>query len=113
MKKAILTMGLIFISYLGFSQSQSQTNAEASIAYEKADAEMTKVYRELMKSLTTQNEKTLLLEAQRAWIKYKEAHCKAVSNQYEGGSMKPMILYGCLEEITNERTTQLQRYSNN
>ena len=66
-----------------------------------------------MNSLSSQAEKDLLLEAQRAWIKYKEAHCKAVAYGYEGGSMKPLIACSCLEELTNERRKKLESYLEN
>ena len=46
---------------------------------------MAKLYKTVMNRLDTKKEKDMLLNAQRAWIKYKETHCTALANQYEGG----------------------------
>ena len=55
-------------------------------------------------------DKKLLLDAQRTFIKYKEAHCKSTSASYEGGSIQPLIYLNCLTEITKERIKQLNIY---
>jgi len=94
-------------------QTQQEMNSQAKNAHNKADLEMAKIYRSLMSSLSSQNDKNLLLDAQRAWIKYKESHCKSLANQYQGGSMYPLVLYSCLEELTIERKKQLQQYLDN
>jgi uncharacterized protein YecT (DUF1311 family) len=54
--------------------------------------------------------KKLLVEAQRAWIKYKETNCKSATDQYRGGSIQPLIYYSCLTELTEERTGKLKEY---
>ena len=74
---------------------------------------MTKLYKTVMNRLDTRKEKDMLLNAQRAWIKYKETHCTALANQYEGGSMMPLIYYGCLGQLTGERKAQLKEYMPN
>jgi len=110
MKKiTFLTVALIFC-FAAFGQTQAEMNEEAKKAHSLADKEMTLVYKTLMANLTTQGEKDLLLAAQRAWITYKEAHCKALAQQYEGGSMMTMMYYGCLEEMTRQRMAQLNAY---
>lgn len=48
-----------------------------------------------------------LLTAQRAWINYRDAHCEAVGFQARGGSMQPMLVSGCLAELTRGRTEEL------
>jgi uncharacterized protein YecT (DUF1311 family) len=31
-----------------------------------------------------------------------------VADQYKGGTMRPMIYAGCLEDVTKKRTTELK-----
>ncbi len=50
-----------------------------------------------------------LLEAQRAWLRYRDAHCGM--DRYapiSGGSMEPMLAAFCMRELTQERTEQLR-----
>ena len=101
---------LLLIANYSLGQTQSEMNQQASESFLLADKKMTKVYQTLMARLSTQTEKDLLLTTQRAWIKYKEAHCKAIAYQYEGGSIQPLVLCGCLEDLTNERIENLNAY---
>lgn len=50
-----------------------------------------------------------LLEAQRAWISYKDAHCDIKAWFARGGSMEPMIFSTCVATITRERVGELSR----
>ena len=88
-------------------------NQEAFAAYQKADSQMTIVYKKVMKKLTDPKQKQALIQAQRNWIKYKEAHCKAIADLYEGGSMRGMVYSNCLETLTNERKRNLETYFEN
>lgn len=101
------------MTYLYFSQNHFEMTEQFANTYKKADAEMTATYEPFMKILSDANQKKLLLEAQPAWIIYKETHCKAIAYLYEGGSMKPMIYCDCLADITQERAKQLKWYFDN
>ncbi len=48
-----------------------------------------------------------LLEAQRAWIAWRDAHCRAEGYAMRGGSAEPMIVHGCKASLTRDRTAQL------
>ena len=112
-KKIITIIVSLFITGFCFAQTQMEMNQQAYKDYLKADAEMAKVYKKVQNVLTSATEKKLLLEAQRAWIKFKEAHCKSAAESYDGGSMQPMIYSGCLQKISEERTKQLNEYLEN
>jgi uncharacterized protein YecT (DUF1311 family) len=101
---------LFFVPVFCFAQSQLEMNIQSFKDYEKADAKMTLLYKKVLKNFTEETSKKLFIEAQRAWIKYKEAHCKVVASGYEGGSMRPMIYSGCLTEVTQQRTKLLEEY---
>ena len=50
----------------------------------------------------------LLLEAQRAWLVYRDNHCAAENLETSNGSMWPMTFTNCLERLTRERTEELE-----
>jgi len=52
-----------------------------------------------------------LLTAQRAWISYRDAQCEAEGFQARGGSMEPMLVAGCLANLSDTRTKELKALS--
>jgi uncharacterized protein YecT (DUF1311 family) len=89
------------------SHSQAELNQCAARARDKADAELNKVYRELMKGAGT-TERTKLREAQLAWLKFRDTQCDYESVGNKGGSIYPMVVGFCLARVTNDRAKQLQ-----
>lgn len=89
------------------SNTQYELNRCAARARDKADAELNKVYRELMKDTGT-TERAKLRAAQLAWIKFRDAHCAYESIGNKGGSIYPMVFSFCLAKTTDARTKQLQ-----
>ena len=49
-----------------------------------------------------------LLEAQRAWIAYRDAHCRLDGYEARGGSLEPLLVSTCKTALTKERTEQLR-----
>jgi len=49
-----------------------------------------------------------LLEAQRSWLKFRDAHCQVAGYLFRGGSMEPLIVSTCKARLTQERTEQLE-----
>ncbi|MDE8654368.1 lysozyme inhibitor LprI family protein [Novosphingobium album (ex Liu et al. 2023)] len=49
-----------------------------------------------------------LLAAQRAWLKYRDAHCAGMGFLFRDGSMEPLLVATCRTRLTEERTTQLK-----
>jgi uncharacterized protein YecT (DUF1311 family) len=49
-----------------------------------------------------------LLTAQRAWISYRDAQCEAEGFQARGGTMEPMLVAGCLANLSDTRTKELK-----
>lgn len=114
---ALLTVFLLTGSYT-FAQkakqdpcADAQSQAEMNICwgnqYKTADANLNQVYRRLVTMLSDE-EKTQLKTAQTAWLKYRDANCDFVADQYKGGSMRPMISAICLADMTTNRTTELR-----
>ena len=90
--------------------ANAQSQAEMTICwgnqYRAADAKLNQVYRQFTAKLDDA-EKTQLKAAQTAWLKYRDANCEFVADQYKGGTMRPMIAAICLADVTDSRTKEL------
>lgn len=52
-----------------------------------------------------------LLEAQRAWLKFRDAHCRVDGYSARGGSLEPFLVSSCKSFMTEVRTAQLRELS--
>ena len=89
------------------AQSQADLNDCWGKEYRAADAILNQIYRQLV-SMLDDEEKSQLKEAQTAWLKYRDANCEFVADQYKGGTIRPMVYAICLGNMTKERTTELR-----
>ena len=89
------------------AQSQAEMNMCWGKEYKAADAKMNKTYQDFMSKLD-ESEKMQLKNAQLAWLKYRDANCDFVADQYKGGTMRPMIAAICLADVTNARVNELK-----
>ena len=113
MKIILISLFFLLSSIVCFCQTQMEMNQETCSSYKKADTQMTVAYKKVLKSLENAIQKQGLIKTQKAWIIYKEAHCKSIAALYEGGSIQPMIYCDCFETLTKERTKNLQFYLEN
>ncbi len=89
------------------ANTQAEMNICAGKEYKTADTTLNRVYQQLVAMLDAE-EKAQLKEAQTAWIKYRDANCDFVGDQYKGGSIRPMIYGLCLADVTRSRTAELR-----
>jgi uncharacterized protein YecT (DUF1311 family) len=107
-------------------QAQQEMNYCAARDAERADAELNAVYRTAIASAQAADrewariesnaesrghepgEEATLREAQRAWVTFRDAHCRLESYEARGGSMQPMLDAGCRATITRARTAELR-----
>ena len=92
-------------------QTQTGLNRCADAAYQKADAALNGVYKEITRRLkgdaaTMQ----LLVSAQKAWLSFRDAECAFANAANTGGSIYPMVYAQCLERLTKARTSDLRAY---
>jgi uncharacterized protein YecT (DUF1311 family) len=106
-KHLILALLLFYFCNNSFAQTQSEMNATANANYKKADTELNKVYKQLM-AILDKNEKPLLIQAEKDWVKFRDSHCKFEASQYEGGSIRPLIYSNCLEALTQKRIAEIK-----
>jgi uncharacterized protein YecT (DUF1311 family) len=103
-------------------QAQSEMNACAAIDFERADAELNAEYRRAIAHARASDreesgrlegdarpgEEATLREAQRAWVAFRDAHCRLEGYEARGGSMEPMLYDGCRAGLTRARIAQLR-----
>jgi uncharacterized protein YecT (DUF1311 family) len=105
--------------------SQRQMDDCAAFEYEQADAHLDRVYGRAMHNMTADLARAQkaadqeqikyeqagiesLTEAERAWLSYRDVQCKAAGQQYQGGSMAPMVLSQCLKTLTDHRIADIK-----
>jgi len=49
-----------------------------------------------------------LLDGQRAWLRYRDAHCISEGYQFRGGTMEPLMVSSCKARLTEARTKELK-----
>ncbi len=87
--------------------TQLEINRCAGEQFKKADAKLNGVYKRITDKLSS-TDRANLLEAQRAWLKYRDANCTA-DRLFHGGSLAPTIEAFCLQDVTETRTKELIR----
>ena len=89
------------------ARTQTDMNLCATDHYQAADAEMNRAYARLRAAIDAE-ERAALLAAQRAWLRFRDAHCAFEASGFRGGSMERMIHSNCMADTTRERTKQLK-----
>lgn len=98
------------------AMTQQAMNQCAYDDWEAADAELNGAYAEAMDLLKgwdaemPDDEKggaETLRDAQRAWITFRDKACAAEGYAMKGGSAEPLLVYGCMRQLTEERTNHL------
>ncbi|MEE4538032.1 MAG: lysozyme inhibitor LprI family protein [Erythrobacter sp.] len=103
---------------------QSDMNICAHREYLEADAELNAQWRETREHMRRSDTNAqdhidparddrpgyfeTLLTAQRAWIAYRDAHCRSEGYYARGGSLEPLLVSTCKTQLTRERTQQLR-----
>jgi uncharacterized protein YecT (DUF1311 family) len=126
----LLTLGIITSSSLGivsttnetaFAQklncnnstnlNQSELNQCAYLFYQTEDKKLNQAYKKVVATLEA-SRKQKLVTAQQNWIKFRDTSCDFERSEVEGGSIAPMIYYGCMQQLTKVRTKELMNYVN-
>ncbi len=50
-----------------------------------------------------------LKSAQAAWVKYRDLQCRAAGQQYQGGTIQPLVVNQCLILVTMHRIEEIQQ----
>lgn len=91
-------------------QTQAAINTCASLSAEAADKQLNQVYQQLRSNLKGSQREKLLIDAELAWIRFRDINCAFEKSSYEGGSIAPSVYYSCIEQMTKQRTQKLEGY---
>jgi uncharacterized protein YecT (DUF1311 family) len=92
------------------AQTQLEMNHCAYKSFKAADAELNQVYRQLRSHYKATPRDSQLVDAQLAWLKFRDTDCKFSADRFKGGSIAPLIYSSCQEGLTKERTRSLKNY---
>jgi uncharacterized protein YecT (DUF1311 family) len=81
--------------------------------FKAADADLNKVYGELMSKVVAVSGKQHLKKAQNEWLKFRDANADFESSFYEGGSAKEQIRVYALLRMTQDRMKELKNTIDN
>ncbi|MCU0547602.1 MAG: lysozyme inhibitor LprI family protein [Oscillatoriaceae cyanobacterium Prado104] len=90
-------------------QTQPEMNACSRLDYQQADKKLQQVYDRLRSKLTGTSRQQLI-SGQTAWIVFRDSNCEFQKSLFEGGSIAPTMFNGCLSDITQQRTSELEMY---
>lgn len=89
--------------------TQVEMNLCAGKQAATADAELNAVYKDIMSRLDDRPEaKKALRDAQRAWIRFRDAECAFRTVDSRTGSIYPTLLANCTADITQSRADALK-----
>jgi len=92
-------------------QTQRGLDECAGASFKRADAALNRAYKEIVHRLKDDAAKTkLLVQAQKAWLNWRDAECAFSSSGVQGGSIYPMIVAQCQEKQTRARMKDLRGY---
>lgn len=120
MRRFRTSIVLIFLTLLlscvsSLAQTQPAMSQDACRGYQQLDAEMNKVYKRILneyrvKPVFIQKFKT----AQRSWLRFRDSHLNSLypeqNKTREYGTVYSMCQCAVLEELTKQRTEQLQKW---
>ena len=99
------------------AMAQADLNQCAYQDWEEADVRLNAVYKQVvaaysdLDSYLSEDQGSsveTLRDAQRAWISFRDLTCEAEGFAMRGGSAEPLLVYGCMRALTEERTQHLQ-----
>jgi uncharacterized protein YecT (DUF1311 family) len=91
--------------------SQMAMNVCADQAYKKTDAELNAVYSQITDRLKHDKEGIeLLVNAQKAWLAFRDAECTFATSASAQGSVYPMLVAQCRDGLTSKRIDELKTY---
>lgn len=102
------------------AQTQMDMNICADKDYQQADKALNAAYKKAVAAAREMDDNVkdmgeayvgavdALKRAQRAWIGYRDGQCEFAGFEARGGSMEPMLVSGCLADLTRKRTDELK-----
>jgi uncharacterized protein YecT (DUF1311 family) len=105
----VLASALLLPLSSAHAQTQAQMNQEAAADFKKADAELNKVYPQVVAKLDAEG-KEKLKAAQRAWVAFRDAQAELDADMARGGTMAPLLRATSMTQTTEDRVKQLKAF---
>lgn len=105
-ENAITQQDMNRCAHLDYEEADRALNAqwaETSAVMKKWDAEYMELIRDGRPGFYQ-----ALLEAQRAWLAFRDAHCLSEGFGARGGSLEPLLVSTCKTRMTKQRTEELR-----
>ncbi len=98
-----------------------EINECASIEQQKVEAKLNQVYQRVLKGMEKDyasdgnfaDMKKSFVNAQRAWIKFREADCDAVYQKNIGGTIRNVMHISCMQAHAKRRIEELEEFEKN
>lgn len=96
------------------AQDQTTMNQCAGKDFTAADKKLNDAYRQIEGRLKDNAaSKKLLVDAQRAWVAFRDAECKFQGGPIDqAGTIYPMVVANCQTSLTNDRLSDFKTYLN-
>ncbi|CAG7857461.1 hypothetical protein MCAMS1_02295 [biofilm metagenome] len=94
-------------------------NECASVEQEKVEVQLNAAYKKIIQKLDHPEPdfaehyaviKKDLVDAQRAWVKFREADCTAVYTLYRDGTIRNVMYIGCMQSRAEQRMKELKGF---
>ncbi|WP_424550046.1 lysozyme inhibitor LprI family protein [Shinella sp.] len=102
---AVTQMDMNICAHRDYADADEELNAaykKATEATQKMDADLKDMGEQYVGAVDA------LKRAQRSWIGYRDGQCELSGFEARGGSMEPMLVSGCLADLTRKRTAELK-----
>ncbi len=108
---SLLLTGTALAQECNDSSNQMELNQCAARAFEAADRELNADFRDIQRRLGKDADtKRLLVDAQRAWILFRDAECTFQTSAAAQGTIFPLVYANCKADLTSDRIKQLKAY---
>jgi uncharacterized protein YecT (DUF1311 family) len=94
-------------------QTQLDMNLCEGQRAQAADRTLNQVYQQVRAKYRGTPQADKLVDAQLAWIAFRDQECQFSAARFEGGSIAPMVKSGCVAQLTIARTKDLRTYLKN
>lgn len=103
----VLTVAALLGTFgTGLAQTQMRMDQEVGAKFRAADARLNRVYQRLTAQLSSAQQ-ARLIQAEHAWIAFRDAECAFRAGNAAGGSIHPMLVALCRTNLTKARVEQL------
>jgi uncharacterized protein YecT (DUF1311 family) len=119
---ALATVSIATLSHAKVDCKKAMTtldiNACAQADFEVVEKKLNDTYRRVMKSLSKPDEglayaeiKKGLIEAQRAWVVFRQKDCDAYYTLHASGTIRTVMYIGCMQNHAEQRIKTLEEYA--